>query len=211
MDGAQYFECALPTTAKKLFFASWPGWMHSSYRHRELYAGDAYLGRSCCPTVLVRRLRRTRRCRGASTTAATATSAAARAGGPRSTRCARHTVRGAGRRSASSPATRRRIVFWRSSAARTRNTAPRPSHGSRPARPATFSRNASRVGAHTRTRLGYVKRPRESAASGLDLALFFAQRDEQRCAGVSRRIHRAAARRPFLPDGFRGASRPASR
>ena len=43
MDGAQYFECALPTTAKKLFFASWPGWMHSSYRHRELYAEDAYL------------------------------------------------------------------------------------------------------------------------------------------------------------------------
>jgi hypothetical protein len=43
MDGAQYFECALPTTAKKLFFASWPGWTHSSYRHRELYAEDAYL------------------------------------------------------------------------------------------------------------------------------------------------------------------------
>lgn len=43
MDGAQYFECALPTTAKKLFFASWPGWTHSSYRHRELYAEDNYL------------------------------------------------------------------------------------------------------------------------------------------------------------------------
>lgn len=43
MDGAQYFECALPTTAKKLFFACWPGWTHSSYRHRELYAEDAYL------------------------------------------------------------------------------------------------------------------------------------------------------------------------
>jgi len=43
MDGAQYFECALPTTAKKLFFASWPGWTHSSYRHRELYAEDTYL------------------------------------------------------------------------------------------------------------------------------------------------------------------------
>jgi len=43
MDGAQYFECALPTTAKKLFFASWPGWTHSSYRHRDLYAEDSYL------------------------------------------------------------------------------------------------------------------------------------------------------------------------
>ncbi len=43
MDGAQYFECALPTTAKKLFFASWPGWTHSSYRYRELYAEDNYL------------------------------------------------------------------------------------------------------------------------------------------------------------------------
>ena len=43
MDGAQYFECALPTTAKKLFFASWPGWTHSSYHHRELYAEDAFL------------------------------------------------------------------------------------------------------------------------------------------------------------------------
>lgn len=43
MDGAQYFECALPTTARKLFFACWPGWTHSSYRHRELYAEDTYL------------------------------------------------------------------------------------------------------------------------------------------------------------------------
>ena len=43
MDGAQYCECALPTTAKKLFFGSWPGWTSSSYRHRELYAEDAYL------------------------------------------------------------------------------------------------------------------------------------------------------------------------
>jgi hypothetical protein len=43
MDGAQVFECALPTTAKKLFFATWPGWTHSSYRHRELYAEDSYL------------------------------------------------------------------------------------------------------------------------------------------------------------------------
>jgi hypothetical protein len=43
MDGAQCCECALPTTAKKLFFGSWPGWTHSSYHHRELYAEDRYL------------------------------------------------------------------------------------------------------------------------------------------------------------------------
>lgn len=43
MDGAQSFECALPTTAKKLFFSSWPGWTHSSYHHRELYAEDGYI------------------------------------------------------------------------------------------------------------------------------------------------------------------------
>ncbi|HRG54653.1 MAG TPA: hypothetical protein PLG56_01325 [Lacunisphaera sp.] len=43
MDGAQYLECSLPTTARKLFFASWPGWTHSSYHHRELYAEDSYL------------------------------------------------------------------------------------------------------------------------------------------------------------------------
>lgn len=43
MDGAQYVECSLPATAQKLFFASWPGWTHSSYRYRELYAEDAFL------------------------------------------------------------------------------------------------------------------------------------------------------------------------
>ncbi len=43
MDGAQYLECAVPTTAKKLFFATWPGWTHSSYRHRLRYAEDSYL------------------------------------------------------------------------------------------------------------------------------------------------------------------------
>lgn len=43
MDGAQSFECAIPTTAKKLFFGSWPGWTHSSYHHRDLYAEDTYL------------------------------------------------------------------------------------------------------------------------------------------------------------------------
>jgi len=43
MGGAQYYECALPSTAKKLFFASWPGWTGSDYRHRNLYGEDAYL------------------------------------------------------------------------------------------------------------------------------------------------------------------------
>ncbi|MEO7700681.1 MAG: hypothetical protein ABIZ04_15775 [Opitutus sp.] len=43
LGGAQYYECALPSTAKKLFFASWPGWTGSTYRHRALYAEDSYL------------------------------------------------------------------------------------------------------------------------------------------------------------------------
>ncbi len=43
MAGAQYYECSRPSTAKKLFFASWPGWTHADYRHRTLYAEDSYL------------------------------------------------------------------------------------------------------------------------------------------------------------------------
>jgi hypothetical protein len=43
MNGAQVYETALPTTAKKLFFSTWPGWTGSSYRHRDLYAEDRYL------------------------------------------------------------------------------------------------------------------------------------------------------------------------
>lgn len=43
LNGAQYYECGLPSTAKKLFFASWPGWTGSPYKHRSLYAEDAYL------------------------------------------------------------------------------------------------------------------------------------------------------------------------
>jgi hypothetical protein len=43
MDGAQYLECSLPTTARNSSSVSWPGWTHSSYRHRELYAEDSYL------------------------------------------------------------------------------------------------------------------------------------------------------------------------
>lgn len=43
MNGAQYYECGMPSTAKKLFFASWPGWTGSTYPHRSLYAEDTYL------------------------------------------------------------------------------------------------------------------------------------------------------------------------
>lgn len=43
LGGAQYYECALPSTARKLFFSSWPGWTGSTYRHRALYAEDSYL------------------------------------------------------------------------------------------------------------------------------------------------------------------------
>jgi hypothetical protein len=43
MNGAQVYETGLPTTAKKLFFSTWPGWTGSSYRHRDLYAEDRYL------------------------------------------------------------------------------------------------------------------------------------------------------------------------
>ncbi|MDP3069647.1 MAG: hypothetical protein Q8N18_05130 [Opitutaceae bacterium] len=43
MNGAQCFECGLPASAKKLFFASWPGWTHSAYRAHAVYAEDSYL------------------------------------------------------------------------------------------------------------------------------------------------------------------------
>lgn len=43
MSGAQYYECARPSTAKKVFFVSWPGWNAASYRHRTIYAEDTYL------------------------------------------------------------------------------------------------------------------------------------------------------------------------
>lgn len=43
LGGAQYYECALPSTAKNLFYSSWPGWTASRYQHRALYAEDTYL------------------------------------------------------------------------------------------------------------------------------------------------------------------------
>ncbi|MBV9010151.1 MAG: hypothetical protein JO354_13460 [Verrucomicrobia bacterium] len=43
MNGAQYLACVLPTTAKKLFFQSWPGCPWGRYPHRKLYAETRYL------------------------------------------------------------------------------------------------------------------------------------------------------------------------
>ncbi len=43
MNGAQYLACALPTTARKLFFQSWPGHPWGHYPHRKLYAETRYL------------------------------------------------------------------------------------------------------------------------------------------------------------------------
>jgi hypothetical protein len=43
MNGAQYLECTLPTTAKKLFYQSWPGYPWGRYPHRKLYAETRYL------------------------------------------------------------------------------------------------------------------------------------------------------------------------
>ncbi len=43
MNGAQYLECPLPTTARKLFFQSWPGYPWGRYPHRKLYAETRYL------------------------------------------------------------------------------------------------------------------------------------------------------------------------
>lgn len=43
MNGAQYLECALATTAKKLFFQSWPGFPWGRYPHRKLYGETRYL------------------------------------------------------------------------------------------------------------------------------------------------------------------------
>ena len=43
MNGAQYLECALPTTAKKLLYQSWPGHPWGRYPHRKIYAETRYL------------------------------------------------------------------------------------------------------------------------------------------------------------------------
>ncbi len=38
MNSAQYFESSLPSTTKKLFFQTWPGWLWGRYEYRKLYA-----------------------------------------------------------------------------------------------------------------------------------------------------------------------------
>lgn len=43
MNGAQCFECSLPTTAKNMYFNTWPGNQGNGYRHRRIYAEDSYL------------------------------------------------------------------------------------------------------------------------------------------------------------------------
>lgn len=43
MNSAQYFESTLPSTTKKLFFQTWPGWTWGRYDHRKLYAEHQYL------------------------------------------------------------------------------------------------------------------------------------------------------------------------
>ena len=43
MNGAQYLECALPTTARKLLYQSWPGYPWGRYPHRKIYAETRYL------------------------------------------------------------------------------------------------------------------------------------------------------------------------
>ena len=43
MAGAQYFAAALPATAKRLWYQSWPGWTWGRYDHHQLCAEDRYL------------------------------------------------------------------------------------------------------------------------------------------------------------------------
>ena len=43
MNSAQYFESSLPSTTKKLFFQTWPGWTWGRYEYRKLYAEHRYL------------------------------------------------------------------------------------------------------------------------------------------------------------------------
>lgn len=43
MNGADYYANTQSVAAKKLFFASWPGWTNSSYHFRDTYAEDRYL------------------------------------------------------------------------------------------------------------------------------------------------------------------------
>ncbi|MDX1951087.1 MAG: hypothetical protein SFY81_02820 [Verrucomicrobiota bacterium] len=43
MNSAQYSESALPSTSKKLFFETWPGWTWGGYEARKLYGENRYV------------------------------------------------------------------------------------------------------------------------------------------------------------------------
>lgn len=43
MNSAQYSESALPSTSRKLFFQTWPGWIWSNYNARKLYGENRYI------------------------------------------------------------------------------------------------------------------------------------------------------------------------
>ncbi len=43
MNGAQYHESALPSSSRRLFFQTWPGWTWGKYDARKLYAENRYL------------------------------------------------------------------------------------------------------------------------------------------------------------------------
>src|SRR5580693_8938536 len=43
MNSAQYSESTLPSTSKRLFFETWPGWTWGNYRARKLYGENRYV------------------------------------------------------------------------------------------------------------------------------------------------------------------------
>ena len=43
MNSAQYFESNLPSTTRKLFFQTWPGWLWGNYEFRKIYAEHRFL------------------------------------------------------------------------------------------------------------------------------------------------------------------------
>ena len=43
MNSAQYAESTLPSTSKKLFYQTWPGWTWSKYNARKLYGENRYI------------------------------------------------------------------------------------------------------------------------------------------------------------------------
>ncbi len=43
MNSAQYSESTLPSTSKRLFFETWPGWTWGNYRARKLYGENRYI------------------------------------------------------------------------------------------------------------------------------------------------------------------------